>query len=145
MSAKKKYVSLSKKQKEQLRNEADRRQREQGDTSGRALAAWAKQSFELAATPGSTTIRRIIREKERSEPADGRVSKPVRDKTGMCDALERQLYNWVCHQYNQRRNINGALICAQANRIQSLLNQRSDGNVHKLSFSEGWLSNFKRR
>lgn len=73
------------------------------------------------------------------------VSKPVRDSTRKCDALESLHYNWVCHQFNQRRNINRALICAKASRIQSLLNQSSDGNVRTLSFSKGWLSNFKRR
>lgn len=103
------------------------------------MVEWAKQEFQVAATPGATTIRKIICEKKRSEPVDGRLSKPVQDKTGMCNALKRQLYNWVFHQYNQERNINGALICAQAIQMQILLNQSSNEEVHTLSFSEGWL------
>lgn len=60
-------------------------------------------------------------------------------------ALERLLYNWVCHRFIQKRNMNGALVSAEASHNQSLLNRSTDGNVGTLLFSRGLLYAFNCR
>lgn len=116
---------------------------------GQSVAsAWrlVKQRFNLKATPGKSSISRTL--KLSSELLSKRVvvDKVTRQRRGMARRLEKALYAWVNYQINLDRNLNGSLIVKQASRLQNLANENLPAaNCISLKFSDGWMSNFKRR
>lgn len=118
----KSYISLTPEQKVRFRTEFSRSLRSHEEKTAAALAAWATAYFSLHVMPCLTTVRRFLREKEMAHCEEGRIFKAASFKSGANYALERQLYNLMCHQSNNRRNINGYIIRAQANRLQTGFN-----------------------
>ena len=60
--------------------------------------------------------------------------------------MEAALFEWICNQQASRININGEIICAKAQRLQKLTNEKMPPEARKvLNFSGGWLCNFKDR
>lgn len=142
----KKYATLSILQKKRLRDEILRRRQTHEALTCRLLSAWCQETFGLATTPGKSTIARIMQSASQpTEPAIG-VSTKCRKKPGKHPALEHALFAWVCDQASLRRMVNGPIIREKARRLQTLCNEKlpQHGQI-SMSFSEGWLWNFKRR
>lgn len=143
-----KYVSLDHRQKRLIAAEAERRRLAHRPATGEALSIWAQEQFGLEKRPNRATITRILKSPRFPPPATAgrRIEKTVRTTKGQSHALEVVLYQWVCDMFNKRINLSHAIIRQKAFRLQDKLNERLQSfTTSSLKFSEGRVSNFKRR
>lgn len=63
------------------------------DAAGAAMAAWAKKHSSLPFLSGRTAIVQIIRAGPSVAPSDGWIAKKTREKTGVHEGVECQLYD----------------------------------------------------
>lgn len=106
-----------------------------------------KKIFLLSKQPSKATVSRLLKNKEvhLSKPNSTRFKK-TRNKNGKAHALEVVLFEWFCDRYASRAKMSGALIKAKGKRPLQASNERRIPEEHlSLHFSDGWLSNFKKR
>lgn len=91
------YIFFSKTQKNSLHEEVTRRKPLGMDTAAATMAVRTKENFPLPSLLGRTSIARIIRGGPSVTPPDGRIAMKTREKIGVHDRLESQLYDCICH------------------------------------------------
>lgn len=113
------YISLTREQKIRIRTKFSRRVSCDDETTSVALASCAKAEFSLHMFSGVTAVRSALAENKLTHHDAGRVFKAPRVKWRGNDELEKQLYTWICHQHNNRRNKNGGIVKSHADELQN--------------------------
>lgn len=140
-------INLTLLQKKRICEEKSRRDEHHEKCSNNTLAVWAKETFKLERPPSKAVMSRILQDPSQFTcRIDKEIAKKRRDKKGLNHAVEKSLFEWVCSKQSSRININGNIIRAKAAHLQALTNDRLPESERKvLTFSEGWLDNFKKR
>lgn len=138
---------LSMLQKKKICLERDRRRTNGENISLTALAEWAKTNFNMNQAPSRSTLSRTFRQSENLlSQSDRSISKKIREKKGKNHALEMALFEWVCQQHHEGKKTDGESIKRKAGQLQSNYNEKvPEDKQSNLSFSAGWLENFRKR
>lgn len=135
-------------QKQKLLTERDRRRQNGLNTTHRVLSDWAKNEFNLPNAPSKAALSRMVSTSDELLSHKGaQLVKMKRQVKGRAHVLETELFSWISEQQTKNKSPSGLSIQQKARQIAILINERACTPSERitLTFSEGWLDNFKRR
>ncbi len=106
-----------------------------------ALAAWAKDKFNLAKAPTQATISHVLSKKRQYEAMGASELDAKRPRMATCQQLDTALANWVFQCQARGVAISSDLIKAKGKAFSEQLNLTDKAP----EFSNGWLESFQKR